>query len=69
MVEPARRQELLVVKNDEDLRMLVKKASIVNQVVVPRSIRGVVMKHAHVHHRGICATLKEIGRASCRERV
>ena len=35
-----------MVKNSEDWGMLVKKASIINQVVVPRSVRGIVMKHA-----------------------
>ena len=62
LVELACRQELLVVKSDDGRSMLVKKASIANQVVVPRSVRGIVMKHAHVHHRGICATVKEIKR-------
>ena len=52
----------MVVKDNKDRRMLVKKASIINQVVVPRSVRGIVMRHAHTHHRGVSATLKEIKR-------
>ena len=52
----------MVVKDVEDRMMLVKKASIINQVVVPRSVRGTVMRHTHMHHRGVSATLKEIKR-------
>ena len=37
-----------------------KKVSINNQVVVPRSAREVVMRHAHMHHRGMSGTLQEI---------
>ena len=51
-----------MVKNNKDRGMLVKKVSIINQVVVPRSFRGVVMKHAHTHHREVAATFKEIKR-------
>ena len=52
----------MVVRDNKDWRMLVKKASIINQVVVPRSVRDMVMRHAHMHHRGVSATLKEIKR-------
>ena len=60
LVELAGRKELLVERDAEGRRMLMKKASINNQMVIPRSAREVVMKHAHTHHRGVSATLQEL---------
>ena len=51
-----------MVNDDVDRRMLVKKASIINQVVVAWSVRELVMRHAHTHHRGVSATIKDIKR-------
>ena len=39
-----------------------KRALIMNKVVVPMYAREVVMRHTHVHHWGLCATLHEIKR-------
>ena len=41
-----------------------KKASVINQMVIPRSARAEVMKKAHLHHRGVSTTVKEIKRRS-----
>ena len=64
LVELAARGELLVERNRENKRMLMKKASLTNQMVIPRSARAEVMKRAHLHHRGMSTTVKEIKRRS-----
>ena len=38
-MELAKRKELLVVQDEEGQRMLMKKVSITNQIMVPRSAR------------------------------
>ena len=60
LVELAKRKELLVVRDEEGQRRLVKKASITNQIVVLRLAREMVMRRAQTHHRGMSATLQEI---------
>ena len=60
LVELAKKKELLVLRDKERWRMLVKKVSITNQIVVLRSTRVSVMRHTHQHHRGVLATLQEV---------
>ena len=62
LVELAGSWELMVVRDEEGWQMLVKKASIINQVVVPRTAREMVMKYAHTDHLSVSATLQEIKR-------
>ena len=62
LVKLAGSKELLVERDAEGRRVLMKKASINNQIVIPRSAREVVMKYAHMHHRGVSTTLQEIKR-------
>ena len=40
--------------------MLMKAASLMNQMVIPRSARAEVMRRAHLHHRGVSTTVKEL---------
>ena len=49
-----------MVRDKKGQRMLIKKALIVNPVVVPRSARASVMRHAQQHHKGVFTTLQEI---------
>ena len=62
LVELAKQGKLLVERNVENKnkRMLVKVASFMNQMVIPRSARSEVMRRVHLHHQGVSMMVKEL---------